>query len=112
MTKIEESKVIAFTSYTIVNPQRRSLWNAVLDALKEFANKVFGKNFQMSDPNRTALAILSTAKRRFASGEEIVREEESEGPRKMAARQEQIMGAETGPLKKTPEGIIAETEYY
>jgi len=74
-SQIEESKVIAFTSYTIVNPQRRSLWNAVLDALKEFANKVFGKNFQMSDPNRTALAILSTAKKRFAAGEEIVRED-------------------------------------
>jgi hypothetical protein len=47
----------------------------VLDALKAFANKVFGKNFQMSDPNRTALAILSTAKKRFAAGEEIVRED-------------------------------------
>jgi hypothetical protein len=74
-SQIEERKVIAFTSYTIVNPQRRSLWNAVLDALKAFANKVFGKNFQMSDPNRTALAMLATAKRRFAAGEEIIRED-------------------------------------
>jgi hypothetical protein len=109
-SQIEESKVIAFTSYTIVNPQRRSLWNAVLDALKAFANKVFGKNFQMSDPNRTALAILSTAKKRFAAGEEIIREEEAEGPRKMAARREQIMGEKVGPEVKTPEGIIAKTQ--
>ena len=107
-SQIEERKVIAFTSYTIVNPQRRSLWNAVLDALKVFANKIFGKNFQMSDPNRTALAILSTAKKQFAAGNEIVREEDM--PRKMVARPEKIMGEEVGPLKTTPEGIIAKTQ--
>jgi hypothetical protein len=109
-SQIEESKVIAFTSYTIVNPQRRSLWNAVLDALKAFANKVFGKNFQMSDPNRTALAILSTAKKRFAAGEEIIREEEAEGPRKMAARRTTIMSVEAGEEVETPEAIIARTK--
>jgi|LakMenEpi13Jul12_1017406.scaffolds.fasta_scaffold00045_3 hypothetical protein len=114
-SQIEESKVIAFTSYTIVNPQRRSLWNAVLDALKAFANKVFGKNFQMSDPNRTALAILSTAKRRFAAGEEIVREGEVEGPRMMAVeaepRTEQVAGrTDRGtPIITTPVGIIKQT---
>jgi hypothetical protein len=109
-SQIEESKVIAFTSYTIVNPQRRSLWNAVLDALKAFANKVFGKNFQMSDPNRTALAILSTAKKRFAAGEEIIREEEAEGPRKMAARRTKIMSVEAGEEVETPDAIIARTK--
>jgi hypothetical protein len=114
-SQIEESKVIAFTSYTIVNPQRRSLWNAVLDALKAFANKVFGKNFQMSDPNRTALAILSTAKKRFAAGEEIVREGEVEGPRMMAVeaepRTEQVAGrTDRGtPIITTPVGIIKQT---
>jgi len=64
----------------------------------------------MSDPNRTALAMLATAKRRFAAGEEIVREEEAEVPRKMAARREQIMGEKVGPEVKTPEGIIAKTQ--
>jgi hypothetical protein len=109
-SQMEERKVIAFTSFTIATPQRRSLWNAVLDALKAFANKVFGKNFQMSDPNRTALAMLATAKKRFAAGEEIVREEEAEGPRKMAARRTTIMSVEAGEEVETPEAIIARTK--
>jgi len=108
-SQMEERKVIAFTSYTIATPQRRTLWNAVLDAMKAFANKFLGKNFEFSDPTRTALAMLATAKKRFAAGEEIVREEE-EGPLKMAARREQIMGEKVGPEVKTPEGIIAKTQ--
>jgi hypothetical protein len=91
-SQMEERKVIAFTSFTIATPQRRSLWNAVLDALKAFVNKVFGKNFQMSDPTRTALAMLATAKKRFAAGEEIVREDIQ--ARKMAAQTQDARFAE------------------
>jgi hypothetical protein len=74
-SQIEERKVIAFTSLTMSTPERRTLWNAVLDALKSFANRFLGKNYMMSDPNRTALAMLSTARRRFAAGEDITRED-------------------------------------
>jgi hypothetical protein len=91
-SQMEERKVIAFTSFTIATPQRRSLWNAVLDAMKAFLNRVFGKNFKMSDPTRTALAMLATAKRRFAAGEEIVREDIQ--ARKMAAQTQDARFAE------------------
>ena len=112
-SQMEERKVIAFTSFTIATPQRRSLWNAVLDAMKAFLNRVFGKNFKMSDPTRTALAMLATAKRRFAAGEEIVREGEVEGPRMMAAEAEprrvKVGGAvrEESKYITTPKGILA-----
>jgi len=73
-TKIEEKQIRAFMQL-ISDSKAQPQWKQLLDSIKRWINKYLGTKFQTTD--RTALAILSTAMNRFASGERIIRETES-----------------------------------
>jgi site-specific DNA-cytosine methylase len=73
-TKIEEKQIRAFMQL-ISDSKAQPQWKQLLDSIKRWINKYLGTKFQTKD--RTALAILSTAMNRFASGERIIRETES-----------------------------------
>jgi site-specific DNA-cytosine methylase len=107
-TKIEEKQIRAFMQL-ISDSKAQPQWKQLLDSIKRWMNKYFGTKFQTTD--RTALAILSTAMNRFASGERIIREIDS-GVLKMAAepKREKVAGKERGEIITTPEGIIKQTQ--
>ena len=108
--QIEEKQVRAFMQL-IQDSKAMPKWKQLLDKIKRWINEKLGTNLQVSD--RGALAVLAAAHKRFKSGEQIVREIDS-GVLKMAVeptgKPEQIISAEVGPPKKTPEGIIAKTQ--
>ena len=104
--RLEEKQVYAFVA-RLKAGENRSAFQTLLDALKKWLNDKLGTKFKMTD--RDAAAILAGAVERFKSGEFIERPE-GFGVRKAAAERQQIMGEKIGPLKKTPEGIIAETQ--
>ena len=104
--QMEEKQVRAFMQL-IQDSKAMPKWKQLIDKIKRWINEKLGTNLQVSD--RGALAVLAAAHKRFKSGEQIVREIDS-GVLKMAAERQQIMGEKIGPLKKTPEGIIAETQ--
>lgn len=104
--RLEEKQVYAFVA-RLKAGENRSAFQTLLDALKKWLNDKLGTKFKMTD--RDAAAILAGAVERFKSGE-LIERPEGFGVRKAAAEREQIMGEKIGPLKKTPEGIIAETQ--
>ena len=104
--KMEEKQVRAFMQL-IAESKAQPAWRKLLDKIKRWINEKLKTNFEVTD--RGAAAVLAAAYKRFKSGERIVREIDS-GVLKMAAERQKIMGEKIGPLKKTPEGIIAETQ--
>jgi hypothetical protein len=109
-SRIEEQQVISFSTLART-PDTRNLFQKLVDAIKAFWNRVTGAQVEFATPERTALAMLSTARRRFKKGERIEREGE-QAPRRMAAepRRTQIAGMQVGQVITTPEGINRKTE--
>jgi hypothetical protein len=107
---VEEKQVRAFMSL-IEEANAQPQWRKVLDAIKRWFNRVFGTEFQTTD--RGALDVLAAGVKRFGSGEQIIRAEVAEAPRKMAAepRREQQAGIkDIGKVIDTPAGINRRTE--
>jgi predicted metal-dependent hydrolase len=88
--QLEEAQVVAFSSFAKLNPERTSLWNTVLDAIKAALNRVLGTNFLLSDPVRTAIHMVNAARRGYVRGREIPRE----GGRRMITQSQDARYAE------------------
>jgi len=88
--QLEEAQVVAFSSFAKLTPERTSLWNTVLDAIKSALNRVLGTNFLLSDPVRTAIHMVNAARRGYVRGREISRE----GGRRMITQSQDARFAE------------------
>jgi predicted metal-dependent hydrolase len=88
--QLEEAQVVAFSSFAKLTPERTSLWNTVLDAIKAALNRVLGTNFLLSDPVRTAIHMVNAARRGYVRGREIPRE----GGRRMITQSQDARYAE------------------
>jgi hypothetical protein len=114
--QLEEAQVVAFSSFAKLTPERTSLWNTVLDAIKAALNRVLGTNFLLSDPVRTAIHMVNAARRGYVRGREIPREGAARATAEKPAierydRRSQVAGIRNiGSVIDTPIGIKKKTE--